>query len=198
MVLSIKLLLRNKQAHTQHVLLFILGGKVIIEDVFYVPDMKCNLMSICQLVEKGFSVSMEGKSLQLFDSKKNLVLKSTLSKNRTYRCNISSDKMMCMSATISEDAEALWHLRYGHLNFRSLSELSSKDLVHGLPKLNVKKSICEICVKSNQSRLQFVSDAPKRASEALQVVHSDICGLLRYLLLVVVSTSLLLLMNSQE
>jgi len=23
------------------------GGKIIIEDVFYVPDMKCNLMSIC-------------------------------------------------------------------------------------------------------------------------------------------------------
>jgi len=143
------------------------GCKVIIEDVFYVPKMKCNLMSIGQLVEKGFSVSMEGESSKLFDARKNLVLKSALSKNRTYRCNISSDKRMCMSATISEDAEALWYLRYGHLNFRSLSELNSKDLVYGLPKLNVKKPICEICVKSNQSRLPFVSDAPKRASEAL-------------------------------
>jgi len=27
------------------------GGKIIIENVFYVPDMKCNLMSIGQLVE---------------------------------------------------------------------------------------------------------------------------------------------------
>jgi len=152
------------------------GGKVIIEDVFYVPDIKCNLMSICQLVEKGFSVTMDGESLKLFDAKKNLVLKSALSKNRTYRCNISSDKMMCMSATISEDVEAIWHLRYGHLNFRSLSELNSKDLVHGLPKLNVRKSICEISVKSKQSRLPFVSKAPKRASEALRVVHYDICG----------------------
>jgi len=152
------------------------GGKLIIEDVFYVPDMKCNLISIGQLVEKGFSVSMEGESLKLFDSKKNLVLKSALSKNRIYRCNISSDKMMCMSATINEDVEALWHLRYDHLNYRSLIELNSKDLVYGLPKLNAKKSICEICVKSKQSRLPFVSDAPKRASEALQVVHSDICG----------------------
>ena len=152
------------------------GGKVIIEDVFYVPDMKCNLMSIGQLMEKGFSVTMDGESLKLFDTKKNLVLKSTLSKNRTYRCSISSEKMMCMSATISEDAEALWHLRYGHLNSRSLSELNSKDLVHGLPKLSVKKTICEICVKSKQSRLSFVSEAPKRASEALQVIHSDICG----------------------
>jgi len=140
------------------------GGKVIIEDVFYVPDMKYNLMSIVQLVEKGFSVTMDGKSLKLFDAKKNLVLKSTLSKNKTYRCSISSDKMMCMSATISEDAETLWHWWYGHLNFRSLSELNTKDLVHGLPKLNVKKSICEICVKIKQSRMPFVFEAPKRAS----------------------------------
>jgi len=52
------------------------GGKVIIEDLFYVPDMKCNLMSIGQLVEKGFSVTMDDESLKLFDAKKNLVLKS--------------------------------------------------------------------------------------------------------------------------
>ena len=76
------------------------GGKVIIEDVFYVPDMKCNLMSIDQLMEKGFSVTMDGESLKLFDTKKNLVLKSTLSKNRTYRCSISSEKMMCKNKSV--------------------------------------------------------------------------------------------------
>ncbi|PNX73884.1 F-box protein [Trifolium pratense] len=36
------------------------GRKVIIEDVLYVPKMSCNSMSICQLVEKGFSVTIEG------------------------------------------------------------------------------------------------------------------------------------------
>ncbi|MCI25450.1 retrovirus-related pol polyprotein from transposon TNT 1-94, partial [Trifolium medium] len=85
------------------------GGKVIIEVVFYVPAMNCNLMSIGQFVEKGFSVTIEGDSLKLFDAKKNLVLKSTLSKNRTYKCNITSDKMMCMSTTLSEEIEELWH-----------------------------------------------------------------------------------------
>jgi len=114
-----------------------------------------------QLVEKGFLVTIDGDSLKLFDAKKNLVLKSTLSKNRTYRCSISGDKMMCMSATISEDVEPLWHLRYDHLNFGSLSELNSKELVHGLPKLNIRKSICEICAKSKQNRLPFVFEAPK-------------------------------------
>ncbi|KAK2429544.1 hypothetical protein QL285_027973 [Trifolium repens] len=84
--------------------------------------------------------------------------------------------MMCMTTTVSEDAEEVWNKRYGHLNFRSLSDLNSKNLVHGLPKISVKNSICEVCVKSKQSISPFVSEAPKRATVALQVVHSDICG----------------------
>jgi hypothetical protein len=59
------------------------GVKVIIEDVLYVPAMDCNLLSIGQLAKKGFSVIIEGDSMKLFDSKKQLVLKSTLSKNIT-------------------------------------------------------------------------------------------------------------------
>ena len=152
-----------------------IGGKIIIKYVFYVPDMKCNLMIIGQLVEKGFSTTMNGDTLKLFDAKKNLVLKYTLSKNRTYISNISSDKMTCMSATISEYTETLWHFRYGHLNFKSLCELNSKELVHGVPKLNIRKFICEIYVKSKKSRFPFVSKAPKRASATLQVIHYDIC-----------------------
>lgn len=37
--------------------------RIIIEDVMYIPEMKCNHMSIGQLVEKGFSVTMGGDSL---------------------------------------------------------------------------------------------------------------------------------------
>ncbi|MCH85966.1 retrovirus-related Pol polyprotein from transposon TNT 1-94, partial [Trifolium medium] len=135
-----------------------------------------NIVVRRQLVEKGFSMTIEGDSLRLFDTKKNLVLKSTLSKNRTYKCNISSDKMMCMSTIVSEDTEALWHKRYRHLNFRSLSDLNAKELVNGLPKINVSNEICEVSVKSKQNRLSFVSDLPKRASVTVQVIHSDICG----------------------
>ncbi|KAK2386041.1 putative mitochondrial protein [Trifolium repens] len=163
------------------------GGKVIISEVFYVPDMSCNLLSLGQLVEKGFSVSMEDSALKLFDKMKNLVLMCNLSKNRTYKCKISSVDMMCMSTTItdekmcmtadiSEDVNELWHKRYEHLNFRGLSDLNSKNIVHGLPKISVKSSICEVCVKNKQIRSPVVREAPKRAIVALQVVHSDIYG----------------------
>ncbi|CAJ2628037.1 unnamed protein product [Trifolium pratense] len=152
------------------------GGKVIISEVLYVPGMNCNLLSLGQLVQRGFSVSMEDNALKLFDKMKNLILMCSLSNNRTYKCRISSVDMMCMSTTVIDEIEALWHKRYGHLNYRSLSDLNSKELVYGLPKFKTKKSICEICVKSKHSRKPFVAEMPKRASGVLQVIHSDIYG----------------------
>ncbi|XP_045822102.1 uncharacterized protein LOC123914985 [Trifolium pratense] len=129
-----------------------------------------------QLVQRGFSVSMEDNALKLFDKMKNLILMCSLSNNRTYKCKISSVDMMCMSTTVIDEIEALWHKRYKHLNYRSLSDLNSKELVYGLPKFKTKKSICEICVKSKHRRKPFVAEMPKRASAVLQVIHSDICG----------------------
>ena len=64
------------------------GAKAMIRDVLYVPGMKCNLLSVGQLVEKGFSVVMKDGVFKLFDTQNNLVLKSPLSKNRTFKTMI--------------------------------------------------------------------------------------------------------------
>lgn len=65
-------------------------------------------------------------------------------------------------------------MRHAHLNFRRPSELSSKNLVYDLPKLNA--NTCETCLKGKQSRLAFALDMPKRSNDALKVVHFDICA----------------------
>jgi hypothetical protein len=38
-----------------------------------------------------------------------------------------------------EEKNWLWHLKYGHLNFHSLKLLTSKELVYGLLKENMKE-----------------------------------------------------------
>ena len=81
-----------------------------------------------------------------------------------------------MSAASDEIVNWLWHLRYGHLNFRSSSHLSTKNLVSGLPVLDANKKTCETCLKGKQSRLPFVSEKPKRSKTTLEVIHSNICG----------------------
>lgn len=50
----------------------------MIKDVLYVLGMQCNLLSVRQLVEKGFSVVMKDGALKLFDTQNNLVLQSDI------------------------------------------------------------------------------------------------------------------------
>ena len=48
-----------------------------IYDVFYVPDMKSNLLSMRQLVEKGYAMRIVENKFSILDKKKgNLILKT--------------------------------------------------------------------------------------------------------------------------
>ncbi|KAI5420943.1 hypothetical protein KIW84_044695 [Lathyrus oleraceus] len=80
------------------------GAKALTKDVLYVPGMKCNLLIIGQLFEKGFSVVMKDGALEIFDIHNNLVLKYPLSKNRIFKTMISS----------TEVAQSTDHSRYGN------------------------------------------------------------------------------------
>ncbi|GAU35215.1 hypothetical protein TSUD_204910 [Trifolium subterraneum] len=152
------------------------GKNVIMEDVLYVPAMKSNLLSIGQLIQKGFEVKMKNNSLSLFDTKHKLILKTPLTKNRTFQINMSTAKLMCLGAIETEDRNWIWHARIGHLNFKSLRELGTNHMVNGLPIIKVPEKVCKVCMIGKQTRKSFKSEIPSRARNQLEVVHSDVCG----------------------
>ncbi|MCI52714.1 copia-type polyprotein, partial [Trifolium medium] len=80
---------------------------------------------------------MKNNSLALFDAKHNLIMKTPLSKNRTFQINMTTTKVMCLSAVKTDDKNWIWHARYGHLNFKSLRELGTNHMVSGLPVIKV-------------------------------------------------------------
>ena len=110
------------------------GKPAFVNDVLYVPSMKNNLLNLGQLVEKGFSVNMRGNFIEVFDSKLRSVIKVPLSKNRTFKVNLSATKVQCLSSSVN-DERWMWHYRYGHLNIKSLNQLAAKKMVIGLPDL---------------------------------------------------------------
>ncbi|GAU36409.1 hypothetical protein TSUD_38770 [Trifolium subterraneum] len=152
------------------------GKNVIMEDVLYVPGIKSNLLSIGQLIQKGFEVKMKNNSLSLFDTNHKLILKTPLTKNRTFQINMSTAKLMCLSAVETEDINWIWHARFGHLNSKSLRELGTNHMVNGLPIIKVPEKVCKVCMIGKQTRNSFKSEIPSRARNQLEVVHSDVCG----------------------
>ena len=55
------------------------GQQTLTSDVFYVPNMRNNLLSLGQLLAKGFSMQMENNYMKLFIQSDKLILKSLLS-----------------------------------------------------------------------------------------------------------------------
>ena len=122
------------------------GQHSFINDVLYVPNMKNNLLSLEHLLEKDYSMQMKDNQMKIFDSKRRLILKAFLSRNRTFKIGIQIAKFQCLTVSISDESW-MWHHRFGHLNFRSLSEFKSKKMVHGLPQIEIPKQLCvECCV----------------------------------------------------
>jgi len=148
----------------------------IIENVLYVPGMKCNLLSVGQLLEKGFSVIMQKNMLKVYDARRKMVLKSPLSRNRTFQTRLYSIEQHCLAATVTDKLSWLWHKRFAHLGFNSLEKLAAKSMMIGLPEVYVPQKICEECLKGKQPRNAFNSHIHKWARGFLHVVYYDMCG----------------------
>lgn len=147
-----------------------------VTDVLYMPSMKNNLLSVGQLLEKGFRIDMKENRLKVFDSRERLLPLSQLSKNKTFEVNLNAFDVQCFSIVCMDDERWLWHFRCGHLNFKSLHQLEVKGMVHGLPVLKQPDEICERCLVRKQLRNSFKPQEPPRANQSLEVVHSDVCG----------------------
>ena len=67
------------------------------------------------------------------------------------------------------ESPILWHARFGHLNYKSLRNLS--DLGY-IPKVNLKEIYkCEICVEARFTKHSFHSI--ERNTKSLGFIHSD-------------------------
>jgi hypothetical protein len=153
------------------------GITQVITNVYYVPELKNNLISIGQLIEKGVSVLIQNGECRCYHSKEGLFLQTKMSTNRMFAFHATpmSQVSTCFK-TVLEDETHLWHCRYGHLNCKGLKTLQSKKMVTGLPEIRTPRKLCKDCVKGKQQRKSIPKKSLWRATHKLQLVHSDICG----------------------
>lgn len=150
-----------------------LKGRKLISDVLYVPKIDQNLLSVGQLVQKGYKVMFEEGFCLIADSSGKEILKIQM-KNKSFSFDPVSQ---CQQAMAARDNEAeLWHRRLGHFHSKGIEFLQKNDMAVGFPILQQKDtSNCRTCVLGKQTRLPFVSSS-WRASEKLQLIHTDVCG----------------------
>jgi len=140
--------------------------------------MNNNTLSLGQLLEKGYDIHMKDSSLSIRDGRNNLITNVPMPRNRMFLLNIQNDVAKCLNAC-HIDASWLWHLQFGHLNFGGLSLLSKDKMVTWLPSINDLNQLCKGCLLGKQFRTSFPKESNSSAKKPLELIHVDVCGLIK-------------------
>lgn len=153
-------------------------GHKVLTEVYFIPKLKSNIMSLGQLEEGGCKIVIEEGFCNVFDVERSLLARAPRVKNRLYLLKMQLPAPVCLVAK-ADDVAWLWHGRYGHLNFWALRELGMKGMVEGMPLLDQVEEFCDGCALGKQQRHPFPQVANYRASKPLDLVHTDLCGQIR-------------------
>ncbi|GJU58446.1 zinc finger, CCHC-type containing protein [Tanacetum coccineum] len=147
----------------------------IVSDIYCIPNLRSNILSLGQLTEIGCKIIMDGNKLTLYDKNKKLLIKVERSKNRLYSITLQIEAPICLLANVDNQAW-LWHARLSHLNFDDINKMTRKGLVEGIPRINHAGQICDACLLGKHSRTPFPNQAKFRSKNPLDLVYGDLCG----------------------
>lgn len=146
-----------------------------INGVLHVPDLSANLLSVSQIVSKGFTVNFDVNGCRILDADGNVVATGDHN-NNMFKLN-AKEIGSCMSVGVKNKSQMeLWHQRMGHLNVADLVKLRD-GLATGISFSGSSghNPVCVSCLKGKQVRKPF-NNKGTRASHVLELIHSDICG----------------------
>lgn len=143
----------------------------VLENVLYVPDLRRNLFSEGAVTRRGYVIMKNDKSAQII--KDNIVVMSAhLKENNLYELDIKT--VVKESCNIVQSDVRVWHERLGHLNVKSLQNMSKTGVIP--TKLTGDGSfICEACQYGKQARNPF-KKSMRGATLPGNIVYSDVCG----------------------
>nr|GLL33350.1 uncharacterized protein LOC107941237 [Ipomoea trifida] len=138
-----------------------------------VPEISQNLLSVGQLLEKGYSVIFKNNMCFINDSC-GAELFSVKMKDKSFCLDWDEAGFKAYPCVVSQ-AE-LWHKRLGHFHYSTLEYMQKKEIVRGMSFTGGVAAAFEICQLGKQTRLPFPVGKTWRATEKLQLIHTDVCG----------------------
>jgi hypothetical protein len=151
------------------------GNYVHLSNVLYVPGLENNLVSISFLEDKGNQIAfVDGKVLSWHkDSSIENARVIGSREGNLYRLLEQNEEALVHNEV---NPNELWHRRYAHINYQALPFL--KRLVEGIPELqSTHEGICKGCALGKNIKKPFPS-SNNRSKEILDLIHSDVCGLM--------------------
>ncbi|GJS28634.1 ribonuclease H-like domain-containing protein, partial [Tanacetum coccineum] len=115
-------------------------GKLDFEDVYFVKELKFNLFSVSQMCDKKNSVLFTDTECVVLSpdfklTDESLVLLKDPRKDNMYSIDLKNvvpqGGLTCLFAKATPYEFNLWHMRLGHVNFKTMNKLVRGNLVRG-------------------------------------------------------------------
>nr|GEV31201.1 hypothetical protein [Tanacetum cinerariifolium] len=160
--------------------------KLDFDDVYFVKELKFNLLSVSQMCDKKNSVLFTNIECLVLShdfklSDKSQVLLRVPRENNMYNVNlkniIPSGDLTCLFAKATIDESNFWHRRLGHINFKTINKLVKGNLVRGLPiKVFENNNTCVACKKGKQHKASCKTKHVSSVDQPLFRLHMDLFG----------------------
>ncbi|GJW42634.1 retrovirus-related pol polyprotein from transposon TNT 1-94 [Tanacetum coccineum] len=90
---------------------------------------------------------------------------------------LTASSPVCLISKATSTKSWLWHRRLSHLNFGTINQLMSKDLVDGLLKFKYDKDhLRSACEQGKSKKDSFPSKLVPSIESKLELLHMDLCG----------------------
>jgi hypothetical protein len=142
------------------------GSIQSLKNVYYVPDLKYNLISISQLDRLGYSIRFSNRKAYVNIDGKDIIIASLLSENNLYAINnkffnidwhlqINSSSDITLFSEAKEALKSLWHYRLGHINNNYIRIAKRLNLISGIDSYPLDEiandPFCDACALSKSS-----------------------------------------------
>lgn len=129
------------------------------------------------MIANGYSLLFENNACEIYDQQKKMIACVNM-ENKMFPIHWNHTVEKSMVSEAGGDT-TLWHKRFGHCSIQSLKLLFQKSMVKDLPTIGDLKGVCEGCQLGKMHRQPFPTGNAWRASQKLQLVHTDVCGPMR-------------------
>ncbi|GKA11313.1 retrovirus-related pol polyprotein from transposon TNT 1-94 [Tanacetum coccineum] len=93
---------------------------------------------------------------------------------------LAASSAVCLMSKATLTKSWLWHRRLSYLNFGTINQLTSKDLVDGLPKFKYDEDhLCSACEQGKSKKASFPPKLIPRTESKHELLHMDLCGPIR-------------------
>jgi hypothetical protein len=102
-----------------------LDGKHNTDDVLYVEGLKHNILSVGQIVDKGYDLQFKNGKCRILSGSRSMITPGTKTKGNIFHLNIGANFFLIDQV----DESWLWHRRLCHVNFDKIFKIISTQVV---------------------------------------------------------------------